>query len=114
MELPDPATYDRLVLSVVQDDDASAYSDALRVAGIAHTRIASAGGFLQATNAVFLVALESARLDELQRLTADTCTTRTELVTLPWTGEIDLALPVEVEVGGAAMFVLELERAERI
>ncbi len=106
--------YDRMVLCVVQDDDAGEYSTALREAGIAHTRVASAGGFLQATNAVFVVALEAARLDELKEITARTCITRTELVTLPWTGEIDLSLPVEVEVGGAAMFVLKLEHAERL
>lgn len=112
--MPDPVAYDRMVLCVVQDDDAGEYSNALREAGISHTRVASAGGFLQATNAVFVVALEAERLDELKELTASTCITRTELVTLPWTGEIDLSLPVEVEVGGAAMFVLKLEQAERL
>lgn len=112
--MPDSLAYNRMVLCVVQDDDAGEYSDALREAGVSHTRVASAGGFLQATNAVFVVALEAERLDELRELTARTCITRTELVTLPWTGEIDLSLPVEVEVGGAAMFVLKLEHAERL
>ena len=46
--------------------------------------------------------------------TSTTCTTRNELVTVPWVGELDLSMPVEVEVGGASMFVLPLDRAERL
>ncbi len=114
MELGDVGTYDQLVLVVVQDNDAGDYTTALNEDGFAHTRILSAGGFLRATNALFLVGVSSDRLADLRTLTSTTCTTRNELVTVPWVGELDLSMPVEVEVGGASMFVLPLDRAERL
>tara|TARA_B100000029_G_scaffold507381_1_gene591856 strand:- start:44 stop:388 length:345 start_codon:yes stop_codon:yes gene_type:complete len=114
MELGDVGKYDQLVLVVVQENDAGDYMKALSESGFAHTRILSAGGFLRATNALFVVAISSDRLADLRALTSTTCTTRNELVTVPWVGELDLSMPVEVEVGGASMFVMPLDRAERL
>lgn len=114
MELRDVGNYDKLVLVVVQDHDGDNYTVALSEAGFAHTRILSAGGFLRATNALFLIGIESTRLAELRTLTATVCTTRNELVTVPWVGEFDLSMPVEVEVGGASMFVIPIDKAERL
>lgn len=114
MEFGDVDAYDQLVLVVVQDNDAGDYTAALSEACFAHTRILSAGGFLRATNALFVIGIVSSRLAELRLLTSTTCTTRNELVTVPWVGELDLSMPVEVEVGGASMFVIPLDKAERL
>ena len=114
MELGDVGKYDQLVLVVIQDDDAVDYTTVLSEGGFVHTRILSAGGFLRSTNALFVIGIASDRLADLRTLTSTTCTTRNELVTVPWVGELDLSMPVEVEVGGASMFVLPLDRAERL
>ena len=68
MELGDVGKYDQLVLVVVQDNDAGDYMKALSESGFAHTRILSAGGFLRATNALFVVAISSDRLADLRSL----------------------------------------------
>ena len=104
--------YDRLVLAIVQDQDGAPFSDALNRAGFRHTRIGSAGGFLQVSNAMFLLGIEAARFDSLAAIIQDTCKTRTELVTLPWNVDVDYVEPLEVEVGGVTVLVLELDRVE--
>jgi uncharacterized protein YaaQ len=114
MDLRDVGNYDKLVLVVVQDNDAGDYTAVLSDAGFSHTRILSSGGFLRATNALFLIGIASTRLAELQTLTVTVCTTRNELVTVPWVGEFALSMPVEVEVGGASMFVIPIDKAERL
>lgn len=114
MDRPDPANWNRLVFIVVHLDDAGDYADTLLEGGFSHTRVSGSGGFLRNENVVFMVAVDSARLGDLERLTERTCRTRNEFVTLPWTGEIDVASPIEVTVGGATMLVLEMEKAIRI
>ncbi len=114
MDCSDPANWNRLVFVVVHLDDAGDYADTLLEGGFSHTRVTGSGGFLRNANVVFMVAMDRARLGDLERLTASICRTRDEFVTLPWTGEIDVASPIEVTVGGATMFVLEIEKAIRI
>lgn len=114
MDLLDPESCDRLVLVVVHLDDAGEYSDALLEGGFPHTRVNGSGGFLRGQHAVFLVAMDSARLEDLERRTSIVCRARNEFVTLPWSGEIDLSSPIEVTVGGATMFVLDMEKATRL
>ncbi len=110
----DAKSYDQLVLAVVQEQDAGTLSDRLNEARIPHSRLESAGGFLQIANSIFIIGLDSARYAELRDLVSTTCFTRTEFVTVPWTADVDYVQPVEVEVGGASVFGLQLERVERI
>ena len=105
---------DLLVIVIVQDEDAGALSDALNEGGLGHTRMNSAGGFLRASNAMFLIGIDRDRLPELRDLIRATCHTRNEFVTLPWNVDVDYVEPIEVEVGGATLFVLNVESVEQI
>lgn len=104
--------YDRLVIVIVQDQDSGRFSDALNEAGFTHTRIRSAGGFLQVSNAMFLIGMEGTRFNSLAAIIQDACKTRTELVSLPWNVDVDYVEPVEVKVGGATVLALDLDRVE--
>ena len=58
----------KLILSVVQDQDASNVIDALVQAEYRSTRINTSGGFLKRGNATILVGVEDERVPDVLRL----------------------------------------------
>jgi uncharacterized protein YaaQ len=106
----------KLVIAVVQGQDADALLQALREADFRLTIIDSVGGFLRERNATILIGVEDTRLEELWRIINASCHTRIDFIT-PYTpalgpGDMYLSQPVEVQVGGATVWVLEIERFE--
>ena len=106
----------KLVIAVVQGQDADALLHALGEANFRLTIIDSVGGFLRERNATILIGVEDTRLEELWRIINATCQTRIDFIT-PYTpalgpGDMYLSQPVEVQVGGATVWVLEIERFE--
>jgi len=108
----------KLVVAIVQKEDAATLIDALTEKGYRATRINTAGGFLKEGNATILVGVEDSRVDEVLTLVEANCNTRTQYINpLPPVmepGEFFMPYPVEVQVGGATVFVLNVERYERL
>jgi uncharacterized protein YaaQ len=105
-----------LLLAIVQAQDVDEATRALVGAGLGVTRISSFGGFLGAKNSTLLIGLDEARVSEAMALLAQTCRTRTAYVSAPLLGGSmpSIAEPLEVEVGGATLFVLVIERMLRL
>ncbi|MEN2982491.1 MAG: cyclic-di-AMP receptor [Thermus sp.] len=103
----------KLIVAIVQDTDAPGLTKALMERGLQSTKLASTGGFLREGNTTLLIGLEDDRVEEVLELIREKCRTRTRLVTrgLPLSEAPDpfLAQPVEVQVGGAVVFVLPVE-----
>lgn len=108
----------KLVIAVVQARDAERLLDALRQEGFRATRISSTGGFLREQNVTVFIGVETERLEQVLRVLKANCYTRTQYVNplLPIleSGEFFVPQPIEVEVGGANVFVVPVERFERI
>ncbi|HET9052154.1 MAG TPA: cyclic-di-AMP receptor [Candidatus Dormibacteraeota bacterium] len=108
----------KLVVAVVHGDDALRCSDALSEAGFAVTRFATSGGFLQKKNATLLAGVDAARVSEVVAILRRTARRRVEEINPAPTGaeavEFIVPFPVEVEVGGATIFVLDVERFEKV
>ena len=108
----------KLVTAIVQDEDAGKLLNALVKAGFRATRFQSHGGFLRARNSTILLGVEDTRLDAALRIIRENCRTRTRSVSpLPPVmepGEFFMPQPVEVQVGGATIFVTNLEYYERV
>ena len=108
----------KLVSAIVQDEDAGKLVDALVKAGFRSTRFQSHGGFLRARNSTILMGVEDNRLDEALRIIRENCRTRTRSVSpLPPVmepGEFFMPQPVDVQVGGATVFVTNVEHYERV
>ncbi|WP_409343855.1 cyclic-di-AMP receptor [Paenibacillus sp. MBLB4367] len=106
----------KLVIAVVQDKDSNRLSNALIKAGFRATKLASTGGFLRAGNTTFMIGVEDDRVPEVMQVIKSNCKVREQLVTpvSPMGGTTDsyIPFPVEVQVGGAAVFVLPVERFE--
>jgi len=108
----------RLVVAIVHGEDAGALVDGLLERDHRATRLHSSGGFLKQSNATIIVGVEDDRVDEVLEVVRATCTARTQVVNpMPPTmepGEFFMPYPLEVEVGGATVFVLPVERFERL
>jgi uncharacterized protein YaaQ len=108
----------KLVTAIVQDEDAGKLVNALVKAGFRATRFQSHGGFLRARNSTILLGVEDTRLDAVLRIIRENCRTRTRSIApLPPVmepGEFFMPQPVEVQVGGATVFVTNVEHYERV
>ena len=104
----------KLAVAIVQIDDVHDLMQVLVERGFGATRIDAAGGFLRKENALVLVATDDEGYALFQQVVRQTCRTRTAT----WVPAIDdgtvglYADPVDVEVGGAVVFVLPIERVE--
>jgi uncharacterized protein YaaQ len=106
----------KLVIAVVQDKDSNRLSTALIQEGFRATKLASTGGFLRAGNTTFMIGIEDERVEDVLRVIRNNCKIREQLVTpvSPMSGSTDsyMPFPVEVQVGGAAVWVLPVDRFE--
>ncbi|AEI46116.1 cyclic-di-AMP receptor [Paenibacillus mucilaginosus] len=106
----------KLVVAVVQDKDSNRLSNALVKEGFRATKLASTGGFLRAGNTTFMIGTDDERVQEVLQVIKSNCKIREQMVTpvSPMGGTTDsyIPFPVEVQVGGAAVFVLPVERFE--
>jgi uncharacterized protein YaaQ len=108
----------KLIITIVHSDDADQLLQALSERGFRSTKISTTGGFLREGRATILVGTDDDKVDEVLSVVRQNCHTRTEYVNpLPPVmepGELYMPNPVEVEVGGATIFVLDVARFERI
>jgi uncharacterized protein YaaQ len=106
----------KLVIAVIQDKDSNRLSNALVKEGFRATKLASTGGFLRAGNTTFMIGVEDERVHEVFQVISNNCKVRDQLVTpvSPMGGATDsyIPFPVEVQVGGATLFVIPVERFE--
>lgn len=108
----------KLVVAVVQGKDAEGLMGALRENNYRATQINSAGGFLRENNVTIMTGVNDAQVPDVFRLIRENCYTRTQyvnpLLPIMEPGEFYMPSPVEVQVGGATVFVLPIVRFERI
>jgi uncharacterized protein YaaQ len=108
----------KLVIAVVQGEDAQRAVAALSDAGISSTRISSSGGFLQQGNVTLLIGVEDAQVQKAVEVIRENCHERSRYLTpvppLAEPGEYFMAYPVEVQVGGATVFVVPVDSFEKI
>ena len=108
----------KLIVAVVHNEDAKAFIDALLEHEFRATWLHSSGGFLKQSNATILIGVEDAKVDEVVGLIREHCHARTQTCSpippIMEPGEFFLPYPLEVEVGGAVIFILPVERFERL
>ncbi len=108
----------KLIMMVVSDTDADALMGRLVEAGVPVTKIGSTGGFLRRGNVTIFSGVTETQVDPVIRLVRETCHARKEFVpvqTLPFIGDGSFsAEPIEVRVGGAIVFVLDVDQFVRL
>lgn len=108
----------KLIVAVIQDKDATRLLEALVERGYRATKMASTGGFLREGNTTLLVGTDDEHVDEVVSMVKTVCKSRDQLVTplSPLGGPADsyVPYPVEVLIGGATIFVVDVERFEKV
>ncbi|MCM3719901.1 cyclic-di-AMP receptor [Fictibacillus phosphorivorans] len=107
----------KMIIAVVQDKDSSRLQDALVEKNYRATKLATTGGFLKSGNTTFMIGVEDAQIDEVMEIIRENCKSRNQMVApvSPMGGNADayVPYPVEVEVGGATVFVLPVEKFQQ-
>ena len=107
----------KLIITIVQDEDSSRLVSTLMSEGYRVTMLATTGGFLRSGNTTLLVGLEDHELDGAMAVIERICKSRKQVTSSPspvsgMTG-VYVPYPIEVMVGGATVFVLDVEQFKR-
>ena len=103
----------KLVIGIVNNDDAGDLLSEITKASFQATKLSTSGGFLKMGNVTILVGVEDERVDEVIEIFKNCCSRRKQIVsTTPhFLGEGFInATPIEVTIGGATLFVLDVDK----
>lgn len=108
----------KLIIAIVQDEDASRLISNLMSEGFGVTKLATTGGFLRSGNTTLLVGVDDDKYDGAMKIIERVCKSRKQIATSPspisGTTGVYVPYPVEVMVGGATIFVLNVEQFVKI
>ncbi len=109
----------KLVFAIVNNEDGNLVMRELNKAGFSVTKMASTGGFLRAGNTTLLVGTEEEEVQHAVDIIAKHSMKRKQITFTPEpfigaAGNDYAAYPEEIEVGGATIFVVDVERFEKV
>ena len=108
----------KLVLAIVQDDDALDLIEELNDKGFRVTKLATTGGFLKSGNTTFMIGVEIDKVDIVINIIEEVCKRRKQVVStqpgLSGESGMYMPFPLEVEVGGATVFVIDVDKFVKI
>lgn len=106
----------KLIFAIVSNDDAARVQTALTEAQFQVTRLATTGGFLMAGNTTFLCGTDDDKVDYVISIISEHSKTRSHTVPSAASYGVGMytAYPVEVTVGGATIFVTDIDRFEKV
>lgn len=108
----------KLIIAIVQDDDSADLVEVLTEKGFRVTKLATTGGFLKAGNTTLMIGTEEEKVDDVTQIIEEVCKIRKQIMSSPSpvagsTG-VYVPYPVEVEVGGATIFVVDVDKFLRV
>ena len=103
----------RLVVAIVDPEDVGPLIERLVASSIGVTRLETAGAYLRRGNATLVIGVPAGRVEDVFAAISAECKTRTVLghqIFFAASPDMLPALAVDVQVGGATVFVFEVER----
>ena len=104
----------KLLVAIVQDADVNFLMDALTENSYRVTRLSTTGGFLKKGNTTLLIGVEEAQLDEVLEIIEANCKRRNTTTTIvnpsAESSILTNTVPVDITVGGATVFVLDVDQ----
>lgn len=108
----------KLVFAIVHDEDGHKVVDELNKNGFSVTKLCSSGGFLKSGNTTLLVGVEESKVDMVLGIIEKKSKSRKQVLNSSMSpngmGGMFMPYPVEVIVGGATIFVINVERYEKL
>ena len=106
----------KLIIAVINHDDAGAVTQSLTKNGFSSTRLSTTGGFLMAGNVTLLIGVDEEKVQTVIDLIHKESHSRKQYIANSASIGMNYctAMPMEVTVGGATIFVVDVERFERL
>ena len=107
----------KLIVAIINNDDANAVMSNLTEAGFSATKLTTSGGFLRSGNVTLLIGVEKSKVDDVINIIGKYSSQRKQItpVNTTYIGEsMFSSVPVEITVGGATIFVLDVEQFYKI
>jgi len=107
-----------MVIAIVHDHDAHKLLEALSKDRFKTTKMASTGGFLREGNTTFLIGTDAKHLEDLIGIIRENCKSRKKTIApmSPVANSLEsyYSFPMEVQIGGATVFILDVEQFLKI
>lgn len=103
----------KLIIAIVNKDDSATVIQKLNKAGFMCTKLSTTGGFLRAGNTTLLIGTEDKNVEDVLDIMRKYCSKRTEMINAAaanYSDQFFSSVPVEVSVGGATVFVTDVEK----
>lgn len=108
----------KIILAIINNDDKKQLSDALVREGLCATRLSSTGGFLRAGNTTLILGVKESQVSKVLSIFEEQCKSRQEYFPELWLAEYgmepDYPGPLCVNVGGATVFVIDVEQFKKL
>ncbi|MCI6909410.1 MAG: cyclic-di-AMP receptor [Clostridiaceae bacterium] len=106
----------KMILAIINQDDANMVVNALMQEGYSVTKLSTTGGFLRAGNMTILIGVEDEKVPKVLNIIHKQSHSRRQVI--PTASELGMgyypSMPVEVTVGGATVFVLNVDQFQRL
>lgn len=101
----------KLIIAIVHSDDAQAVITEISREGFSATKLSTSGGFMRAGNTTLLIGVEENQVDTVIELIGKKAHSHKQIVTSAAKGEGSVpSMPFEVKVGGATVFVVDVDK----
>lgn len=106
----------KMVIAIVSNDDCSRVLKGLVEKRYQATKLSSTGGFLNTGNTTLLIGCTEEQVSDVKKTIKEYCESRTKVINRTVTNENGFLTktPVEVNVGGATIFVIDVEDFEKL
>lgn len=101
----------KMLIAIVQDQDLDSLQDELTEKKFRITKLASTGGFLKSGNSTILIGVEEEKVETCLKIIEENCKSReitTSVLNVTMPGDAYIPFPMEVLVGGATVFILDV------
>lgn len=104
----------KLVYAIVRDVDSMEVIKKLNKEGFYVTKVASTGGFLREGNTTLMIGTEDEKVDQVIDMVKEECGPRRQVYSHPVVTSEFTPVNTVVNVGGATIFVVDVERFIKI
>lgn len=104
----------KLIYVIVRNVDSGYVTEALNKSGYYVTKLASTGGFLREGNTTLMIGTDEDKVDQVIDIVKKECGERKQIIANPIGVAEFASMNVAVNVGGATIFVMDVDRYEKI
>lgn len=106
----------KMLIGILNADDAPTVMQNLMKEGFYITKLSTTGGFLRSGNVTILIGVAEEKVQEVIDLISKFSKSRKQII--PTSAEAGMnfypAMPVEIVVGGATIFTLDVDRFDKV